>query len=85
MDKEGLEWISRLTRKDVITLPNDFIKMCHNEYNNRWRRDNKDKWNAIRRQNAKKYRNNITQGKTETSNNITKTTAESVAYGRQHE
>lgn len=81
MDKELIQWISTLTRKEVILLPKSFLKMCYNEYLNQWRKENKDKWNAIRRENSKKYRNNITKGKIKVSNNITP----SIDSRREHE
>jgi hypothetical protein len=56
----------------IKQLTNEELKPYYNEYMRRYRKNNKDKWNAIRRDNYKKYSNNITKKKINNSNNITK-------------
>jgi hypothetical protein len=56
-----------ITKDDAKKLSDTELKVCYNEYYKRYRKRNKDRWNAIRRDNYKRYHKIKNH-----SNNITK-------------
>jgi len=72
--------MTNITIETAAKLSDEELKLCHNEYNKRYRKRNRDTWNAIRRDNYKKYHNyaNIEDH----SNNITKQSVDTMAFNR---
>ena len=50
--------INDIKKEGIKTLPQNIIRLCHNEYIRRWQRDNKEKVNSYQREHYKKYKKN---------------------------
>lgn len=45
-----------MKEEDIKKLPNNIIRLCHNEYIRRWRKENKDKVKLYNTEHYKKYK-----------------------------